>query len=482
MRTATLVLLATLAAAGQDSRPATIDSILGETWYEAKLLPQARATDVEFLRRVSLDLTGIVPTEQEVAAFLRKPDRTAKIDELLASPRHAEFLASAWATSLYGYLNGQDTARPPLEFWLRKSFADNTPYDQIVRELLTGTGRPATSAPASFVARYYMENGKPEEIAVKVSRAFLGIRLNCARCHDHPFDKWTQDDFYQFAAFFKGVERKYVAQNIIDIVDNPERASARYYVQDLKKAVKPRFLSGAEPQTAALRDELALFVVTNRQFARAFANRLWYHFFGRGLVHPIDNFSKKNPPAVPKLLDFLTDEAIRLKFDTRAMIRMIVTSKAYQLSSSVPKADPLREKLFAQSSVRALAPEQVTDSIMRVLDLETAMGRAEMLKSRERFIQFLVRNQLQEDLTSVFEYRESIQDVMTKMTIDLSRARTGKGFLASQPSVERIYLATLSRPPSARERKTCDDYLKRGGSVEELVVTLLNSHEFTFNH
>jgi len=482
MRAATFALLAALTAAAQDAKPATIDSILAETWYEAKLLPQARASDAEFLRRVTLDLTGVVPTEQEVAAFLKKPDRTAKIDELLASPRHAEFLANAWTTSLYGYLNGNDTARAPLEFWLRKAFADNTPYDKVVRDLLTGTGRPQQSAPATFVGRYYMENGKPEEIAVKVSRAFLGIRLNCARCHDHPFDKWTQDDFYQFAAFFKGVERKYIAQNVIEIADSPERAAARYYVQDLKKAVKPKFLSGAEPQTAALRDELALFVVTNRQFARAFANRLWYHFFGRGLVHPIDNFSKKNPASVPRLLDFLTDEAVRLKFDVRAMIRTIVTSKVYQLSSSVAKADPLREKLFAQSLVRPLAPEQVVDSIFRALDLEAAMGRTEMLKSRERFIQFLVRNQLQEDLTSVFEYRESIQDVMTKMTIDLSRARTGKGFLASQPSVERIYLAALSRRPSARERKTCDDYLKRGGSVEELVVTLLNSHEFTFNH
>ncbi len=458
---------------------AQIDPILDEVWKEKGVAPAARSSDAEFLRRVTLDLTGVIPTEDEVRAFLEKPDRAKKIDGLLASPRYAIFMGETFATSLYGYQAAFETMREPLEYWLRQQFEKNAPYDATVRALLTASGPNGGGGPVHFIGRFYPQTGAPEDLAAKVSRSFLGIRLNCARCHDHPFEKWSQEDFYQLAAFFKGTDRKYITQGAIEIVDDVERAKARWKPRDYEKAVKPRFLSGAEPQTAALREELALFVAANRQFARAFANRLWYPFFGRGIVHPIDNFGKKNPPSVPKLLEWLTDEAIRLKFDVKALIRTIVTSRAYQLTSVRESADPERGRVFAHQAVRALTPEQTADSMLRALQLEEAVGGAKAGSIRAKFLQFLVRNMLDQDLTSVFEYRESVQDIMTKMTIELREVR-GK-FLAEKPSVERVYLAVLSRRPSAGERAACDKFLKRG-TMEEVFITLLNSHEFAFNH
>ncbi len=489
MRLSTALALVLLIGAGtsvaQDAPAPTIDTILDADWKARGMERAPLASDSEFLRRVTLDLTGTIPSETEALDWstpLKKHDRAKKIDDLLASPRYAEFMGATWIAVLYGYREGQfDTSRERLAGWLRKAFAENMLYDRMIAQLLTASGGNDANPLTDWVGRYYTQTGRPEEIAVKVSRTFLGIRLNCARCHDHPYDKWVQEDFYGLAAFFKATERQYVTNGRFVIVDKPERATARYSPPDLNRAVETKFLSGAKPQTANLREELALFLTSNRQFARAFANRLWYHLFGRGIVHPVDNFSKKNPASVPKLLEFLTDEAIRLKFDVKAMIRLIASSRAYQLSSSRVAADPDREAVFALAGVRPLTVDQTVASIMVALPIEAALGKVEAGRVRQVFQQYLVRNAIDEDFTNVFEYRESMQDVMTKMSIDMSRVK-GKGWFAESPSIERVYLLTLSRRPTAAERRTCEQFLKRGGTSEELAITLINSHEFAFNH
>ncbi len=459
--------------------PASIDSILEEAWKEKGITPASRATDAEFLRRVTLDLTGTIPTEPELVAFLKKPDRAKKIDELLANPAYAAFMAETFALALYGYESKFDTARGPLEVWLKRKFEANEPWDKVVTQLLTATGASEVVAPVNFVGRHLPDGNRPEEMAVKASRMFLGMRLGCAKCHDHPFDKWTQEDFYSFAAFFRGTTRQYVSNGRIMIDNDPARAKARWVPPDMTKAVKARFLNGSEPTTAAMRDELALMITSNRQFARATANRLWYHLFGRGIVHPIDNFSAKNPASVPKLVDFLADELIRAKFDLKAMFRLIAASKAYQLTSA--GTDPAAAKVFAVAAVRPLTAGQRTDAAFRALKLDEALPRAQAIEVREKSVRFRMRNVLEEDLTSVFEYRESVGDVMQGMTLDLGTLR-GKGLFAEKLTVEKVYLAMLSRPPSAREKAQVDAFLKKGGTLEEIVIVLLNSHEFSFNH
>jgi hypothetical protein len=459
--------------------PATIDSILEETWKEKGIAPASRSSDAEFLRRVRLDLTGTVPGEEELAAFLKKPDRARKIDELLDSPGYASFMGETFALSLYGYESKFDTSRGPLEVWLRKAFEKNEPWDRVVSDLLTATGASEVVAPVNFVARHLPNGSQPEEMAVKSSRMFLGMRLGCAKCHDHPFDKWTQEDFYSFAAFFRGTNRQYVSNGRVVIENDPARAKARWVPEELKKPVRPKFLNGTEPSTAALRDELALMITTNRQFARATANRAWYHLFGRGVVHPIDNFSAKNPASVAKLVDHLADELIRVKYDLKALFRMIANSKAYQLTSS--GTDAAAARVFAVSAVRPLTAGQRTDAALKALKLDEALPRAQVIDIREKSVRFRMRNVLEEDLTSVFEYRESVGDVMQGMTLDLGSMK-GKGIFAEKLTVDRVYAMMLSRPPTAREKGQVEAFLKKGGTLEELVVVLLNSHEFSFNH
>jgi hypothetical protein len=264
------------------------------------------------------------------------------------------------------------------------------------------------------------------------------------------------------------------------MIDNdPARAKARWVPPDMTKAVKARFLNGSEPTTAAMRDELALMITSNRQFARATVNRLWYHLFGRGIVHPIDNFSAKNPASVPKLVDFLADELIRSKFDLKAAFRLIAISKAYQLTSA--GTDPAAAKVFAVAAVRPLTAGQRTDAAFRALKLDEALPRAQAIEVREKSVRFRMRNVLEEDLTSVFEYRESVGDVMQGMTLDLGTLR-GKGLFGEKLTVEKVYQAVLSRPPSSREKAQVEAYVKKGGTLEEVVIVLLNSHEFSFNH
>ncbi len=467
------LLLVLLLAQGATS----IDAQLEDLWRDKSVTSASRSTDGEFLRRVTLDLTGTIPTEDELTAFLKKPDRAAKIDELLALPRCNAFLAECFSLSLYGFDDKFDTQRGPLTVWLRGQFEKSEPYDRIVTRLLTASGGNDANPPANWVGRF-LPNNQPEEIAVKVSRTFLGVRLGCARCHDHPFDKWTQEDFYSFAAFFKATTRGYVANGRVTIDDDLGRAKAAYKPAMLKKAAPPRFLNGAEPQTMALRDEFALFLTSNRQFARAIANRLWYHCFGRGIVHPIDNFSGKNPAVAPKLLEFLADEIIRLKFDVKAFLRLITNSKTYQLTST--GGDPVRERLFAVAAVRPLTAAQSVSALDRALQLDAALGRDEAAKVRDRIGRYFMRNAAEEDLTNLFEFRETIGDVMLRMTFDSQRI-TGKGVFAQKLDVDRVYRILLCRAPSAKEKAACEAFLKKA-TIDELFMTLLNSHEFSFNH
>jgi hypothetical protein len=423
-----------------------IDGALARKWDEVGVRPAPLGDDAEFLRRATLDLIGRVPRVDELRAFAAKPDRAAKIEELLASPDFARFWAETWTAMLNGYASAFNSQRDGLRFWLEKMFRENAPFDRIAAELVGASGLSSVDGAVNFILHNSVDP------AIKVSRTFLGIRLDCARCHDHPFDRWTQKDYEEMARFFIPLQKEELMAGNTRVRDNPDRTGGP----------KPRFLTGAQPVTTRWREDLAYFVTTSKPFARTFANRIWYHFLGRGIVDPPDDFSMKNKPSVPALLEVLAEEAVRTKFDVKAMIRTICASDAYRRSSRRDARDPKLEAVFAYRVLKPMTPEQLFDSLVAALDA------GDFKKRRESFIRAFVGRSFGEDFSNVWRYRETVQDVMTKLAFDPK---------VPDAPLEELYLRLLSRAPNARERELC-----KGRAAADVVFALANSNEFFFNH
>lgn len=445
-----------------------IDKILSQAWSGAGVDPAPLCSDELFLRRVTLDLLGRIPTVQEQRAFLAHPDREQLVERLLEKEEFVTFWAELLTAQLYGYDSADPGGeRAMLADWLAVQLRARRPYDQIVSELLTASGESAFSGPVNFLLRY------PEEPIVKVSRAFLGIRLDCARCHDHPFDRWTQQDFAGMSRFFDAVEREEVSPGNVRVVD---------VVRAVQPDERPRFLSGAVPRTTQWRAEFALFVTRSRPFARNFANRLWYHFLGRGIVHPVDDMSRDNPPAIPELLEHLADEARRSGFDLRQMIRMICRSQAYQLDSRIGAEGSAanqagsaatasdsqaahherRAQLFAVRTIKPLLPEQLYAAAC------TASGIAPNPDERRAWINAYYGSALEGDFGSTWEYRETVHGLMSRLVARLT---------PPSRDTEDLFLRYLARRPQPQELALC-----AGIPPAEICYILLHSNEFAFNH
>ncbi len=444
-----IILLAALMpvpASAAEPTESKVDIILKSAWAEKNVQPAPGCNDEQYLRRVTLDLAGRIPTTEERTEFLASPDRQAVVERLLTSPEFATFWGELWTTHLFGYAEN-NADRDTLAQWLDDQFRTNRPYDQIVEELLTSTGESAFNGPVNFLLRY------PDEPVVKVSRAFLGVRLDCARCHDHPFDRWTQSDFKRMNRFFEATERQDVSASNVRLVD---------VVRDVSAEDRPRFLTGAEPRTTQWRAEFSLFLTQSRPFARNFANRLWYHFLGRGIVHPVDDVNVSNPASVPALLEALADEARSQKFDMRQMIRLICSSQAYQRESSVSKEDQLRQELFAVRMIKPLTPEQWYESMC------IATSRAAKTSERSDFVRTFLGDDLNADYSATWDYRETVQGLMSRLVDPVKPPAR---------SVEELFVRFLGRTPALEELEMCS-----GRTLDEVSFALLHSSEFAFNH
>ncbi len=383
------------ARAEEPSLRQAIDAAIQAGWQKQKLTPANRSSDSEFLRRVYLDLVGSIPTYEETVAFLDSKDadkRAQLIDRLLADPRYAQHQTDTWDLLLFDRRPpGYDTdKRDGFQGWLYKQFAQNTPYDVWARELLRAEGNSAENG-----ALYYVQyRNAPEDASEAISQTFLGVQLHCARCHDHPFENWTQRDFYGMAAFLarlevvsvgkKGTLPNYMIgeRNSGDVQFTGSAKTAK--VGDKGVPVPPKFLTGAvlvEPPVPAgfkearfaankvppppkfsRKDQLADWITRpdNPFFARAIANRVWGQFMGRGLVHPVDNLSPSNKPSHPELLDQLTRELVAHKFDLKWYIRELVNSNAYQLSAA-GTGEPL-PLWFQHARMRPLSAEELAEA------------------------------------------------------------------------------------------------------------------------
>lgn len=467
------------------------------------LRPAESADDAEFLRRVYLDLHGLVPTREQSARFLSDshPDKRAQlIDALLASPRYGEYLADLWQGYLISPLADDRWSRADrFRSWLAAQFNTNS-WDAIASKLLTTTGR-MDDEPAVI---YMIEGRHPRGVADLTdltSRYFLGVRLNCAQCHDHPVVDWRQEDFWGMAAFFAQVQTPGRAKQVyqLGVVDDP-----RLTLDALKGAGTidgfqprpPTFLRGQKwvaerrPARAALADWMTS--AENPYFARAAVNRTWWRLFGRGIVQPVDDMHEANPPSHPELLDLLARQFAESGFDLKILTRAIVLSHTYQRTGRLDDgAGEKQAALFGRMSLKVLSAGQLYDS------LETIFGppaRASGVKAKQaarvEFVQFFGEDP-DADPTA---YRRGIPHVLRQMNSGQFTGGNLDGLVARLATPGRppdelltdLFLTILSRRPSSKEQSQFVSYLERCGSAHdacrEWAWALVMTSEFSLNH
>ncbi|MFG0332095.1 MAG: DUF1549 and DUF1553 domain-containing protein, partial [Maioricimonas sp. JB049] len=486
---------------------AGIDRVLAELWARHGIEPTVPATDEELLRRVYLDLAGRTPSVTEVRTYLNdsSPSRYEDlVEHLLTGPDHASHLATSWRRFLIP--EGVDLSRfggiEAFDRWLADRFASNDSYDEVVRSLLLAEGRLSQSGPLLFYSAVKLD---ADQLAARTSRVFLGMRLECAQCHDHPFEPWTQQDFWRFAAFFGQISRPQAELETVSTVMRVRDIDrGEVMLPDTETIVSPGFLDNRplqpDDKTLARRQQLAdwLTGAENPYFARATANRVWGQLFGRGIVDPIDDFGVQNPPKSPELLDLLASHFINSGFNLRELFRVIVLSRAYRLSSGADTFDAERVEWFAQMNTKTLTAEQVYDCIA-VATLLDGAGAINVERfgnsSRQEFIQ-----QFRTPTGRSTEYLGGIPQALTLMNGELISSATGLSssgllksleapFFTNRERIEVLYLATLSRQPRPDEWELLESYLTdstRGTELREgladILWALLNSAEFTLNH
>jgi hypothetical protein len=480
---------------------ARIDAVLASRWADHGVRTAPVADDGEFLRRACLDLVGKIPTAAEAGDFLDDPGRDkrrALIDRLLDSPAYTTRATELWRQLLLPEADTEDQARAvagSFEAWLRRKVVEEAGYDRIVRELLTAklvepdadrlNGRLDPSPAAYYVAK----GGKPENLASGAARVFLGVRLECAQCHDHPFAAWKRAQFWSFAAFFAEVPAQ-DAQTLAAASRAPKPKHA-LMIPGTDKVVQAAHLDGAPPAwrpRADAREVLADWVTApeNPYFARALANRVWARFFGLGLIEPVDDLDVDDaPPDLSSLLDGIATQFRLHGYDLKYLIRALTAARAYNLSSAGGPSES-STPLFASMPVRGLSPGQLFDSL-------TQATGANSPEARERFFERFANRD-----TRPTESQTTILQALTMMNgahiAGATSPTTGAvlGAIAKAPfldtpgRVEALYLATLTRRPTAAERVLVVRYIDqrddRAQALADVFWALLNGPEFPVSH
>lgn len=511
---ALLVALAVQAAtaAAEPPDPAALarrlDERLRARFQQLGIEPAPASDDAEFLRRVSLDIAGCIPRAADVYAFLadRGPDKRHRlVDRLLDEPRHAIHFSHQWRAELLpeATTNGQAAQlERGFENWLAQQRRAGARYDQLVRELIAAP-LPASGLPAEPVLRdperpnplafLAAKDARPENLAAAVTRTFLGIQLECAQCHNHPFARWSQDQFWSQAAFFAGLEKQTsgLLSPLAEAVERREIASP-----DGGPTIAAAFLSAERPQWQAGRSPRAVLAdwITspeNPYFAHAAVNRIWGQFFGFGIVDPVDDFHDDNPPSDPELLDELAAAFTAAEFDLSYLIRAICLTEAYQRTSRRTHASQDETRLPARMTVKAMTADQFYDSLAlaALFDDEADRGQSRrMLVSR-----FALAGPIGEPETSVQQALTLLNGRFVGQTTDTRRspllvAVTKTPHLATRERIETLYVATLSRLPTGDERQRLASYVAEGAADEEperladVLWMLLNCAEFRLNH
>jgi hypothetical protein len=487
---------------------ARADRQLAERWASAGVTPAPRSSDTEFLRRAHLDLCGTIPAVAEVRAYLASDEedkRTQLVERLLNEPDRATHMADIWTSFLLpGDIEQQRLGGVRgFQNWLRNQFVRNRRYDNVVAELIVAQGRTDRNGEALF---YTALESKPEELAANTSRIFLGIQIQCAQCHDHPFNSWKQRDFWGYAAFFARIRQQNVnvaGRNVMQLVNLP---SGEVTIPDSAEVVPPKYLGQhtRHIDDESRRSELAIWLASssNPYFAKATVNRVWGQLFGRGLVDPVDDLGSHNPPSHPALLDELAAWFIESGFDLKMLYRVLANTRAYQLTSETAEVDPeLPPELFARMAIKNMSAEQLYDALakatLRRPPEAQAMTQAVRFEDPTRQA-FVAR--FRGLASKPTEFQSGIPQALMMMNGQVLASATSvtqspllesldARFFTDEERVEALFLATLSRPPHEPERLEFIDYVKsRGGHADrrqalgDVLWALLNSAEFALNH
>jgi hypothetical protein len=496
---------------------AKIDKLIEAQWTAKGAKSAASAGDAEFLRRIYLDLVGRIPHVSEVRAFLddkRSDKRQRLVDKLLAGPGYVNHFTNVWRALLIPPSNNQQLQflAPAFEVWLRDRLARNVGYDAMVRELITVNGantrairqpQVANTGPLAPVAFLQVNEFKPENLAASTSRLFLGVKLECAQCHDHPFNKYTRAQFWELAAFFADIQPRQRGRARAEVRTDTIR------IPGTNKEVKARFLDNSEPKAREGADKRQLLAewitrADNPFFARATANRLWAHFFGIGLVEPVDEPGDDNPPSHPELLDELGRQFAAHDFDLKYLIRAITLSRAYQLSSVANHASQNDPRLFARMSIKGLTPEQLFDSVVVATGYKepAATGRRRigfgLGSARAEFLaKFASQDKRTESQTSILQALALMNGkiIADVTSVDLNKSETLAAILdfplfdTHEKKIDALFLAALGRQPRPQELSRMTQYVNSGGprkdaraALADVFWALLNSSEFILNH
>jgi hypothetical protein len=496
------------------------DRLLLRQWRKLGVAPSAEADDATFLRRATIDICGTLPTPDEVAAYCAdtgSDKRTRLIDRLLERPEYASYFTLKWADILQnrgaGYSTNKQRAGTTLfAGWIRDSLAVNKPYDQFVREILTASGSQNENPPAIW----YRTVRKSPEFVESVAQAFLGVRIQCAQCHHHPAERWSQADYYGLAAVFARIGRKggfadaeVPTDEIIYLKESGDVVHPR-----TGAILPPRALGGQEFAVGRHddpRQSLARWMTApdNPFFARTMANRLWAHFLGRGIIHPIDDARSTNPPSNPELLDALARDFVASGYDVKHLIRVIANNYAYGLESTPQSGNAGDTQAFARFYPRRLTAEVLLDGISQVLNIPTEFpGSSGKFPTGTRAIELPDENVAAHFLdvfgrparTSACECERVDAPALTQAlelvnSTEIQRKLTAEGGYAARLATCNkspvdiagdIFLRVLGRPPRAEEIKTSVEFLEgesdRAEACRSLLWSLLATNEFLFNH
>jgi hypothetical protein len=475
-------------------------------WSKLKtmgILPSELASDAAFLRRVYIDTLGTLPRPDEVRAFLADPaaDKRGRwIGKILARREYADYWALQWADLLLVNRDKLgDRGAYEMHRWLRSQLAHNQPYDRWVRELLTASGSSARVGPVNF----YRASASTEEVARSLSQAFLGIRMECAQCHHHPFEKWSQEDFYGLAAFFNGMQRNKTSGEEV-VVHAGYRAMSMPHTGRIVSARPPDGPALTEKVDGDPRQYLADWMTRpdNPWFARLVVNRLWKHYLGRGLVEPEDDLRSTNPATNEPLLDYLAATFVKEKYDLKAVTRLILHSRTYQLASAPNDTNKDDEQHYSHYLVKRLPAEVLLDAISTVTGSpELFPGRPPGTRALELwdnrmpsyFLDIFGRSQRlspcacgrsSEPTMAQCLHLMNAPEIESKITDPTGRiARLLKENLTEDQMVDELCLAALGHPAGARERRVARQLFgatPARQAAQDFLWALLNSDEFLF--
>jgi hypothetical protein len=484
-----------------------IDTRIHDKLKKLRIAPSEICSDEEFLRRVSLDITGKLPTTEEYLKFVsdNSPDKREKlVDELLERKEFVEIWVMKWAELLQIRTTQQVSYKSMLRYynWLQERIANNVPMDKMVQELLAANGGTFSNA----ATNYYQNETDTLKVAENVAQVFMGMRIQCAQCHNHPFDRWTMDDYYSFAAFFSQIGRKQGEDPREIIVFNSGSGDVRNPVTN--QVMAPKFLGGAVPdvQGKDRREVMAKWLASpeNPYFAKNLVNIVWEHFYGRGIIDEVDDVRVSNPPVNAELLDELAQKFTEYNYDFKRLVRDICTSRTYQLSTQTNLTNASDDRNFSHARLRRLRAEVLLDAITQATETKNKFpglpegARAVQIANGATSTYFLTAfgRASRETVCSCEVVMEpNLSQALHLLNGDTVHQKIQQGKLVQEllaegksPElvIEELYIRCLCRRPTPQELQSVLAVLAEQPDVarglEDVFWALLNSREFIFNH